>query len=756
MNIKEAKKILKNDYSKFLELPIDIRDDNSIKDLALHEAMKQEKDEWGWQYFLLDKEKDQSRLFDKNKELDTSNNDKYMTLKIAEVTNNNVVYMGALSDDLRNDKEFFEKLYKVRPQNFSWGYLEYGSKKIQSDFDFALNAIEKNIKDFEHVDPSLLKNLEFLAKSLNINPDLILKKNYSEEVLKDKKFVKHLNKKNNISIQEHLDSNKFIKDIHDTDEPLDEEEGKIFLLYILCWFFFSQYQNNNEPFKLTPEIKEKTIYFFEICNLKNIPLLKNAPSYFFEINQKNEILRGAMSFIKNDKMPTSLIGNLPLVAIFKSFNIGIELLAMSSFVSDNDLSHLELMQEKVVKDIGITTPDFDLFGISERENSRWIKVVATLFLSDLAAWAFVLDENNKGIHYYNAYILNLIRNKFQSNKFIYTTKYKENFPLSVDFIEEEETALTCLGEIISVNDCSLLKYRKINEHFETSLETYADGLDSNNSILREITNFLIQEYGLVMNFQGNQEMGSRKEMLRFFSFESSSSISNDFLCFIQKDKEWLCGINSESFKIPYQDTDEDDYDQEEEVNRNVKFKTHGYQPINPSNLSNGYLVKVEELDFWKEINFDVALTVNNKKVNKEKEFIFLDKQKSMDSLISLGNFFVDTMKKVNKGEGVSLTQSEGMLLKKGELYSKNLDKGSGNIRLLDQSSELIYSINSCLPSEILYNLKQGEDVEEIATYKFSAELFTIDEDMWGTIIKIIIVKYKSGSCEGLAIPFFQR
>ena len=129
MNIAEAKNILRNDYSKFLELPIDIRSDNSIKDLALHEAMKQEDDDWRWQYFLLESVENIS--FDKK--LDTSNNDRYMTLKIAEVTTNNIVYMNSLSDELRNDKEFFKELYKVRPKNFGWGYLEYGSKKIQSD-----------------------------------------------------------------------------------------------------------------------------------------------------------------------------------------------------------------------------------------------------------------------------------------------------------------------------------------------------------------------------------------------------------------------------------------------------------------------------------------------------------------------------------------------------------------------------------------------------------------------------------------------
>ena len=135
-----------------------------------------------------------------------------MTLKIAEVTTTNIVYMNSLSDELRNDKEFFKELYKVRPKNLGWGYLEYGSKKIQSDSDIALLAIEKNIRDFEHIDSSLLENFEFLAKALNINPDLISRYIYSEEVLKDNKFTKHLNKKNHNFVQEYLTSDKFLKD----------------------------------------------------------------------------------------------------------------------------------------------------------------------------------------------------------------------------------------------------------------------------------------------------------------------------------------------------------------------------------------------------------------------------------------------------------------------------------------------------------------------------------------------------------------
>ena len=68
--------------------------------------------------------------------------------------------------------------------------------------------------------------------------------------------------------------------------------------------------------------------------------------------------------------------------------------------------------------------------------------------------------------------------------------------------------------------------------------------------MNKITNFLIEYYGLVIDFHNNQLSGNRKEMLKFFSFESNSNINKDFLKFIQKDKEWLCGINSEYFKIP--------------------------------------------------------------------------------------------------------------------------------------------------------------------------------------------------------------
>ena len=747
MNIAEAKNILRNDYSKFLELPIDIRSDNSIKDLALHEAMKQEDDDWRWQYFLLESVENIS--FDKK--LDTSNNDRYMTLKIAEVTTNNIVYMNSLSDELRNDKEFFKELYKVRPKNFGWGYLEYGSKKIQSDSDIALLAIETNMKDFEHIDPSLLKNLEFLAKALNINPDLISRYVYSEEILKDTKFTKHLNKKNHTFVQEYLTSNKFLKDPFDNDESLNEEQGKGFLVYILSWFFFSEYRDNSVPFKLTSELEEKSNIFFKRCDLKNMSLLKNVSPLFFDINEENEIVKYAVTATEDDCLPFSLIARLPRVAIFKSFRIAIELLSTSSFLPDNERSHVDLLSEKMLREINI--PGFDPLGNGDTYDSRWTKKVATLLLSQLSSWACILDEEMKSIHYYNSYILNLVRERFQSNEFIYENKYEENFRLALDSTETDRVSLTSLKDIIITNDISLPKYQKINEHFETSLETFIENNKSNELLLQEINNYLIEEYGLVINYKNNQQIGSYKEMLNFFSFQSNSDISLDFLQFIQKDKKYFCGINDELFKIPNEVEDDTD---SEKNHKSAKFAIDGYQPINPQDLSNGYLVKVDEMDLWGETIINVALPIDSAKINKDKEFMFLDEKESMKIITGLGSFFVDTMKAVNEGEGVSISESEHNLFKKGELFLKNIDQKLKNFRVLEESEELINAINLCLPSDILFHLKEHDDVEQLATYKFSSDLFSIDEDMYSTIIKIIIIKYKSGSCEGLAIPFYQR
>ena len=742
MDKKEAKKILKDNYREFLKLPKNIRNNNSIKDLALHEAMRQEGDQWKWQYYLLERE-------------GSSNNDKYMTLKIAEVTNHNIVYMGALSNKMKGDKEFFKELYRVRPKNFSWGYLEYGSKEIRSDFDLALIAIEKNFEDFDNVDSALLKNLEFLAKALNINPKFISKYEYSEEVLKNSEFVKHLNKKNNELIRNYLASNEFSKDPFDNEDSLEEEEGKIFMLYVICWFFLSEHQDGAEQFKLTPRIKEKTLFFIERCDLQNMPLLKNVSPEFFKVNKKNKLIEVALEYINKGYLPSALILQLPKVAIFKAIHIGIELLSLSSFIDTNNLSFYERAKEETIKK----------FKLDDIYAGRWRESVAMLFLSSLASCASIYSaegDEEKGIHYYCTYILNLIRNKFQSNQFIYSTVYEENFDLSAAFRdlgkaalpEEKKIGLTKLQLVFKAGDSSLVKYKKINEHFETAIQTFIEKTNFNQALLNKITNFLIEYYGLVIDFQKNQFSGNRREMLKFFSFESNSNINEDFLKFIQKDKEWFCGINSESFKIPKEAMSDDLDDEEKKELKSAKLNIDGYQPINPKNLSNGILARMNEIDFWADLQFNIALPISNKKINKDKEFIFLDEMESMKVVTGLGSFYIDTMNKFIEEGKVNFTQAESTLFKKGELYAKNIGRKSKNLRLLDESSlELNYSINYCLPAEILYHLKEEEDVEEVATFKFSSDLISIEEDYFTDIIKIIILKYKSGYCEGLAIPF---
>ena len=750
MDKKEAKKILKDDYREFLKLPKNIKNDNSIKDLALHEAMRQEEDQWMWQNYLLERG-------------GTSNNDKYMTLKIAKVTNHNIVYMDSISSKMKNDKEFFKELYRVRPKYFSWGYLEYGSKKIRSDFDLALIAIEKNFEDFDNVDSSLLKNLEFLAKALNVNPKFISKYEYSEKVLKNAEFVKHVNKKNNELIRNYLASNEFSKDPFDNEDSLEEEEGKVFMLYVFCWFFLSEHQDGVEQFKLTPRIKEKTLFFIERCDFKSMPLLKNVSPEFFKVNKKNKLIEGALKFTNKGYLPSALILQLPKVAIFKAIHIGVELLSLSSFVDTNNLSSYEKAKEATLRKFKL-----DFLTLDDNYAGRWRESVAVLFLSNLASCASIYSaegDEEKGVHYYCTYILNLIRNKFQSNQFIYSTVYEENFDLSAAFSdlgksalpEEQKIGLTKLQLVFKAGDCSLVKYKKINEHFETAIQTFIEKININQALLNKITNFLIEYYGLIIDFHQNQFSGNRREMLKFFSFESNSNINEDFLKFIQKDKEWLCGINSESFKIPKEamsDYFDDEHDEEKKELKSAKLDIDGYQPINPKNLSNGILARVNEIEFWTELHFKIALPISNKKINKNKEFIFLDEMESMKAVTGLGSFYVDTMNKVIKEGKVNFTQAEGTLLKKGELYAKNIGRRSKNLRLLDESSlELYYSINYCLPAEILYHLKEEEDVVEVATFKFSSDLISIKENYYTDIIKIIILKYKSGYCEGLAIPF---
>ena len=105
----EAVSIIKNNYKEFLNLPLSLRNNKKIKDLALNCAKESSNDVYEYQHYLL-----AGRRW--NFFSSITNDDEYMTLEIAKITQDNVVYMDALSNRLRNDVDFFIKLYKPFPQ----------------------------------------------------------------------------------------------------------------------------------------------------------------------------------------------------------------------------------------------------------------------------------------------------------------------------------------------------------------------------------------------------------------------------------------------------------------------------------------------------------------------------------------------------------------------------------------------------------------------------------------------------------------
>ena len=76
-------------------------------------------------------------------------------------------------------------------------------------------------------------------------------------------------------------------------------------------------------------------------------------------------------------------------------------------------------------------------------------------------------------------------------------------------------------------------------------------------------------------------------------------------------------------------------------------------------------------------------------------------------------------------------------------------------RLLKMTNELEYSLSCSATSEILFWLKSRENVEEVAAYKYSSDLFSIEEDLYSIIIKVFVIKNIGGNCEILAMPFFR-
>ena len=165
----EAVEAIKKSYKSFLKVDPSIRAKIEIKDLAFQTAWDQETDNWNRQYFLLDKEPRSTRYI-RSQGL---NDDEYLTLKIAKVTNDNVSYMGNLSNRLKNDSKFFKQLYKVRPYSYRWDYLEYAGSKVIADRDIIEIAVKASSSEFKYIDSGLKTDLSFLAMLYRIDNSVI-------------------------------------------------------------------------------------------------------------------------------------------------------------------------------------------------------------------------------------------------------------------------------------------------------------------------------------------------------------------------------------------------------------------------------------------------------------------------------------------------------------------------------------------------------------------------------------------------------
>ena len=74
-------------------------------------------------------------------------------------------------------------------------------------------------------------------------------------------------------------------------------------------------------------------------------------------------------------------------------------------------------------------------------------------------------------------------------------------------------------------------------------------------------------------------------------------------------------------------------------------------------------------------------------------------------------------------------------------------------QILKPKDEVAYSLSYSANSELLFWLRCRDNVEEVGAYKYSSDLFSIEEDLYSTIIKVFVIKYIGGDCEILAMPF---
>tara|TARA_B110000003_G_C16635536_1_gene528250 strand:+ start:220 stop:2526 length:2307 start_codon:yes stop_codon:yes gene_type:complete len=756
----EAIKIVKKNYNKYQSLPKRFRDNIEIKDVAFKSGIKQLDglDLEYLAYYLLDSEE---------------NNDKYLTLRIAECTKNNIVYLTKISDELKQDKDFFLDLYKVRPENFGWGYLEYASENLRNDPEIALKAVETFSQDFQHVGSKLLKDKEFLAKAINANHELIHNFIYTKDVLSDRKFNDSLDKENKTFVKEFFKDNldeSFLDELDDSNlEPLAQEEYYFFLLGV-CQLFFLSEDPHDEPFKkLTADLRAKLIFFLGRVDFFNWHMLSEIPPKLLKIDEHNPSVSTAL---KNYNNPSAFLGYWHKILIhktkYKLYQIGIELLASSSFFEDSKMSRwdreLEIASSAITKnwpEFKDITDQIDLIKEPDKATARWKKYLATSCLSKTALCSCLVgDDKGSSIDMYHEYFLliRLIRHRFESNKIIYDLKHDTIEGFKDGGVDDAYIVdgVAINNIFFSPDNISLNKFTKINAHFKQTIELIETTNNKNaaNS-LNTFLNMLLQRYGLAPFLPNNKIEMDYGNMINFIAFESKGNLDQDFTTFLKKEKKWFAGIKNDEFKLEEFKFDDEESSEEGQLAPKKESKlSDGHEELN-----GGVIQKIDFKDLWNEINFEVVLPVDDKYVNESNEFLFASNENSMLLLMFYIKFYKDINAKVQQDKSVSLIPSEANRFYKGKKYGINLlgplgqDQGD-NIRLLEESTELTSARNAkLLNAEITTQLKMIESIEDISAYKFADSLQTIDMNAYRNIINVFIIKYNDGNCEALCIPY---
>ena len=498
---------------------------------------------------------------------------------------------------------------------------------------------------------------------------------------------------------------------------------------------------------------------FNKVNLYDWLTLSDIPSDTVLIENEDEVVSKALEIYK--KEPTFGFSALfvdglahahdKVKAITKVFELGIELLVNSSLIADGTMTKYEKLKDKTETEIFGSTIDQD------KRAQRWVKHVANYFLSKVfSLWVakHAYEEEGGRFHDHIHELLGLIRNRFKSNKIIYQTAFKGT---EFFYDTEEEIAAekrkgsvggAVLHSIISVEkDVSLEKYISINKHFDESFEN----LFSESSSIKEIFDLLLREYGLSLNFPDNKIYLNHSELLQFKRFESKSNLDNDFLNFLRKDKKRFAGIKEKNFSL------EQKKSLEESSSSEAKIDKDGFEFIDPENTGLGVIKKVDFDELWHEVTLEWVGPIEGKYFNKEKELVFYENEEEglniyLDAIMYAATKLKEMHEK--RGQEQGGVKADLRILNQGRTFMVNMTEDlPEDAQILKPKDEVAYSLSYSTNSELLFWLRCRDNVEEVAAYKYSSDLFSIEEDLYSTIIKVFVIKYIGGDCEILAMPF---